>query len=221
MNVKELVDKDTQEVKAYYCSVCGSHESARGQNAKERMENCCRCSECGEKKDKNENNYYTYCKKCEPKVQARRDLEDQKKRLEKLAKAEDVTETFIEGPVYCEALEMYFGDVDEFCERAHDEWDEDSEEDIADNWPEYIHPCHIKKIRSWDAERLANNMVESILDDQHEDCELEADDDLISAIQNFLNRQTDASQESWYPDFTKKINVKRWIELSKEREAKK
>jgi hypothetical protein len=181
-------------VKAYICSKCERIWAATNIY-QESAELCCLCHDCKIVLKPNEN---FQCSTC-------RDISSMKNRIEMLGKAEDITDSNYDGPIYMEGShDNYFADIGTAIESYIC-----NEEDYP--IPEWCHPVESKKFDMdiWDA-------IQSHCEDQHHEDFIDQMEDMPE-LQEFWEKWC-AKQTgvTWWPDETKKINLLKLINEEKQ-----
>jgi hypothetical protein len=185
-----LVKQDAPEkVVAWVCGECGvvaGSTITHGDGAKLMAEKHCGswlCVDCGAEHDRH---YQDRCNKCwtahHSKIQV-------KKEAAMFADAEHVAAEDWDGPVYTDASnynEGFFRDLDDLYDNIEE-----------DERPSYVWTCTTMH-PSLDAEAL----LESALEETHEDCELDATDELKDFIDRWNDQQT---AETWWADHKKAV----------------
>jgi hypothetical protein len=163
------------------CGECGTlHARQYGETSiREKAEECCKqkyCS-CGEKMPQ----YWVACHSCSSRTSTAN-------RTEKATEIEQ-----FDGAVYCAQRDKYWSNLEEFQDWAACR---DEDEDL----PEWLFTCAAKKFARIDA----SDVVQSELEEHHEDAEV----DDIEELQEFLNKWCDKqSLESLQPDYSRKLSV--------------
>jgi hypothetical protein len=174
------------EVKAPYCGKCG-HIWLDLESA----EGCCTCNDCKTELKQNENYQCSPCM----------EINSMKRRIEMLGKCEDITDSNYDGPVFIEGShDRYFSDIGDAIEHYLD--------DDEDVWPEWCHPVEVKKF-DMDVFEYIGNYLES---EHHDEFEINKMDELQEFWEKWSAKQTEVT---WWPDETKKINLRLLLEKEK------
>jgi len=171
------------EVVAYACGSCGTvvgTAKSHGSNAQGMAERCCAppaCQQCGAVHDRK---HRLFCGPCEVAREAAREAR-------RFAAAEHIPASDYDGPVYWDGTgnDGYSPSVADLLD-----WFADEETEP----PAYVWACSVRH-PSLDADDL----LEHALDDHHEDCDLDAVDELRAFVARWNAQQTD---ETWDVDVT-------------------
>ncbi|WP_375553352.1 hypothetical protein [Roseovarius mucosus] len=196
MNVKEMVFRGEDETKLYACGKCGlcystaiyaaTSETAH-LSARRAAERCCapvHCSGCGVEVGKS----WTACASCREK--------------NKLRRATPIPAADWNDPVEVDGMHGEWGDGYSSCPaELLNTWEEENWVEVGPQPqpPAYCWPCTSRLIRL-DAE----NLLESAVDDMHEDAadQIVDADELVAFIEAWNAKQT---CRSWYPDHSRVV----------------
>ena len=137
-----LMGRDLVPLKNWFCSRCGLV-----CQDKELAEKCCTCRDCGI----DTNRFTTFCDDC-------RDLQRLKSQEKKFQEAEKLDDW--DGPVYDDASDQYFVDLDELEEYYEDE-------DRLDDLPAFVQPCRKDPIYKACVQDFLDRYEDEMCEDEH------------------------------------------------------
>lgn len=181
----------TDEVIAYACGKCGLVVGSvleHGDRAKVEAETHCGpwiCQECGAEHKRR------HQQTCDPCFRARLTKRDKEREAAAFEKAERVTPKDYSGPVFWDGggcNDGFFATGDEL-----EDWCACEEIPL----PPYVWTC-----RTINPSLDFVSLCEQALDDQYEDCELDAEDELKEFLEKWNAKQT---SETWEPNYKRVV----------------
>jgi hypothetical protein len=190
MNAYWLYKQDGTKTNYFACGKCNRAELALSGQALEMVERCCTCYTCG--KELTEQGNKVRCATCaldnRAKVEAHR-----------LASATLVED--YDGHIYYEdahSEDRFFVDLADL--REHFE----STLQPGDPWPEFAFCCKGTRCRI-DGQQVIDDAMQDGFEDLEED--VQGRDELLAAIQAF--NEANKHVVVWYPDYSRKVAVRR------------